>query len=101
MTLVILFIFLSNSIQAQKNDSIQAQDSLRLYKKIKHFAYKHKFTSLLYDAIFVDPEPKEYPIQPASKEQKNVNPYFSAISQKLTAPVCPARPTLHRWNTRY
>ncbi len=54
----------------------QKKDSLRLYKRIKKFAYRHKYTSMAYDAIFVDPEPKEYPIQPASKEEKNVNPYL-------------------------
>ena len=31
---------------------------------------------MAYDAIFVDPEPKEYPKQVASKEEKNVNPYL-------------------------
>lgn len=30
----------------------------------------------MYDAVFVDPEPKEYPVQPASGEEKNVNPYL-------------------------
>ncbi len=54
----------------------QQKDSLRLYKKLKKMSYKYKYGRMAYDAIFVDPEPKEYPKQPASKEEKNVNPYL-------------------------
>lgn len=54
----------------------QKKDSLKVYKKIKKWAYKHKLGIWAYDAIFVEPAAKEYPIQPASKEQKNVNPYL-------------------------
>lgn len=54
----------------------QNKDSLKLYKKIKKVAYKNKYTGMIYDGIFVDPEPKEYPTKPASKEEKNVNPYL-------------------------
>lgn len=61
---------------AAKKDTINIKDSLLLYKKIKHWAYKRKLTTLAYDAVFVDPEPKEYPTQIASKEEKNVNPYL-------------------------
>jgi hypothetical protein len=61
---------------SQKKDTTNLKDSLLLYKKIKHWAYKHKLTTLAYDAVFVDPEPKEYPTQVASKEEKNVNPYL-------------------------
>ncbi len=74
----IVFIFISGFILGQKpqpNTNTQ-KDSLLLYKKIKRFAYKHKLTTWAYDAIFVDPEPKEYPTQPASTEEKNVNPYL-------------------------
>lgn len=71
----VLFFCISLSNFAQQKDSTQ-KDSLQVYKKIKHFAYKYKFTTWMYDAVFVDPEPKEYPTQPASKEEKNVNPYL-------------------------
>src|ERR1035437_9876715 len=54
----------------------QKHDSLRLYKKIKTFAYKHKLTTWAYNSVFVDPRPQEYPSQPASKEVKIVNPYL-------------------------
>ncbi len=67
---------LSGYCYAQKKNKTNVKDSLLLYKKIKKFAYKHKITTLAYDAIFVDPEPKEYPKQVASKEAKNVNPYL-------------------------
>ena len=55
----------------------QQEDSLRIYRKIKHAAYKYRLTRLAYDAVFVDPEPREYPVQPAvPKEEKHVNPYL-------------------------
>ena len=76
IAVAILFSVFSNKIIAQKKDTLQKLDSLRFYKKIKHFAYKYKLTSLLYDATFVDPEQKEYHLQPVSKETKNVNPYL-------------------------
>ncbi len=72
---IILFLMSSTNIFAQKKTK-QQRDSLRIYKKIKHVAYKSKLTKFVYDAIFVDPEPKEYPDHPATNEQKNVNPYL-------------------------
>src|ERR1700741_3382198 len=54
----------------------QEKDSLRIYKKIKNFAYKHKITTWAYNAVFVDPQPIEYPSEPASSEEKIVNPYL-------------------------
>jgi hypothetical protein len=75
LAFTLLLLMLSSLSYAQKKDTTQIPDSLRFYKKIKHFAYKYKLTSLAFDAVFVDPEVKEYPKQPASKEQKNVNPY--------------------------
>lgn len=51
-------------------------DSTAIYKKIKEFSSKRKLTTWLYQAIFVDPKPQEYPVQPASTEEKNVNPYL-------------------------
>ncbi len=77
----VLFFLISSVGNAQKNkvskkNKAPAKDTLIVYKKLKHFAYKYKLTAKLYDATFVDPEPKEYPKQPASKEEKNVNPYL-------------------------
>ncbi len=66
---VVLFLFLSSSVAQKK-------DSLRFYKKLKKLAYRHKYSTVAYDAVFVDPEPKEYPKQPASREEKIVNPYL-------------------------
>jgi hypothetical protein len=55
--------------------SVEAQDSLKLYRNIKKLAYKSRVTKLVYDALFVDPEPKDYPA-PASPAEKHVNPYL-------------------------
>jgi len=66
----ILLILGCNASYAQKHDS------LRLYKKIKTFAYKHRLTTWAYNAVFVDPEPIEYPSQPATTKKKLVNPYL-------------------------
>src|SRR5688572_11038848 len=57
-------------------DSVGTNDSLWLYKRLKNLAAERKFTRWLYQAVFVDPEPKEYPKQPATDENKNVNPYL-------------------------
>jgi len=54
----------------------QKHDSLSLYKKIKKFCYKHKCTTWAYDAIFVNPEPKEYSASPTVNEGKIINPYL-------------------------
>jgi hypothetical protein len=51
-------------------------DSVTIYDKIKHAAAKTKFTTFLYYTIFVDPQPKEYPLRAASHEEKIVNPYL-------------------------
>ncbi len=78
--LCVLVLFFSFPVFPQKEKSQKEKktekDSLRIYKKIKHIAYKHKVTSWMYDAVFKDPEPKEYPSLPASHEKKNVNPYL-------------------------
>ena len=76
LLLSIYCLLLSNNVFSQKDTTLHTSDSLKLYKNIKHFSYKYKLTSLAFDAIFVDPEAKEYPVQPASKEKKNVNPYL-------------------------
>jgi hypothetical protein len=74
---------LTENIKRQKiitRDSLklaEKMDTLRIYKKIKHIAQFSRFTKFLYDATFVDPEPKEYPVAPevTSKEKKEINPY--------------------------
>ena len=53
--------------------SAQSYDTLRIYKKIKKIAYKHKATTLLYQAIFVDPVPKKYDNKPLSDKQKKTD----------------------------
>jgi hypothetical protein len=50
------------------------RDTLKLYKKIKKIAYKHKATILLYHAIFVDPAPRKYEEKPLSDQQKVEDP---------------------------
>jgi len=79
LRLLLAFVFLMGTGEGvkaqQKKDSVK-KDSLRLYKKIQKIAYKHKLTHMAYDAVFVKPEAKEYPKHPASKEEKNVNPYL-------------------------
>lgn len=52
----------------------QTHDTLSIYKKIKKVTSKHKFTQLLYDAIFVDPAPQQYENKPLSDHQKEVDP---------------------------
>ncbi|HWY10119.1 MAG TPA: hypothetical protein VN026_02280 [Bacteroidia bacterium] len=74
--LCVLMTFAFNTSYAQKQDSIKGHDSLALYRKIKKFASKYKLTTLIYQAVFVDPKPQEYPSQPASNEGKVVNPYL-------------------------
>ncbi|MBL7932878.1 MAG: hypothetical protein JNL60_13295 [Bacteroidia bacterium] len=73
--LIVLVPFLPQIVLCQA-DSTQLKDSLRIYKKIKNFAGERKFTRWIYEAVFVDPEPKEYPRQPAGRQNKNVNPYL-------------------------
>lgn len=70
LSYLILLLFFTQSVYAQQ------KDSLRIYKKLRKMAYRNKYSALAYDAIFVDPEPKEYPRDPTSTEEKNVNPYL-------------------------
>jgi hypothetical protein len=75
--LIVLFVLMGYTLCfSQKKDSILPKDSLTFYKKIKKIASKYRFTKLIYNAIFVDPAPNEYPVKPGSKEGKNVNPYI-------------------------
>lgn len=52
------------------------KDSLRIYKKIKKVATKNRFVKIIYDLVFVDPEPKEYCENTVLCEEVNVNPYM-------------------------
>ena len=54
--------------------SAQTHDTLAVYKKIKKITSKHKFTQLLYDAVFVDPAPQQYENTPLSDNQKKADP---------------------------
>ncbi len=69
VTLFLFCLFFMNSIFSQKKDSSD------IYEKIRDAAYKRTFTTWIYHAVFVDPAPIEYPVEPAVK-QKNVNPYL-------------------------
>ena len=66
LLLVMLFHFTSAKSQTH--------DTLSVYKKIKKVTSKHKFTRLLYDAIFVDPAPQQYDNKPLSDQQKKEDP---------------------------
>jgi hypothetical protein len=57
---------------------LQAQDSdsLKFYRKLKRAANKYRATRMMYEAVFRDPEPREYPKLPVAGEQKHVNPYL-------------------------
>lgn len=70
------FLFFTLTIGQYCDCFSQNKDSLKIYKKIKKIAYKNKLGTWAYKAIFVDPAPKDYPSMPASKEEKNVNPYL-------------------------
>jgi len=74
--IVFLTIFFCTSGYSQNNDNRKANDSLHFYKKIKKVAFKYGFTRWAYNAVFVDPEPIEYPITPTHKEKKQINPYL-------------------------
>ncbi len=54
--------------------SAQTKDTLAFYKKIQKIAYKHKSTTLLYKAIFVEPVPKQYEKKDLSDKQKKTDP---------------------------
>ncbi len=79
LLIFMLTFFLPHFLSSQENtfeNEEPEKDSMLLYKKIKKVAYKYKITQRAYELVFVDPEPKEYPIQPATEEVKNVNPYL-------------------------
>jgi hypothetical protein len=68
------FALSTNSVEFIMRDTLVVKDTLKLYKKIRKAAYKHKFTKLLYHAIFVDPDPKSYEEKPLSDQQKAEDP---------------------------
>jgi hypothetical protein len=57
-----------------QSTSAQTNDTLTIYKKIQKIAYRHKATTFLYQAIFVDPAPKRYENKPLSDKQKTKDP---------------------------
>lgn len=73
--ILLQIIFVLISFVYSNSAFSQNKDSTDIYQKIKKKAYNRNFTTWMYNAVFVDPEPKEYPIEPATKE-KNVNPYL-------------------------
>lgn len=71
------FLYLSGTdAVAQKRDTSvhKRRDTLDIYRKIQKFAYRHKFTTLLYHSVFVDPAPQHYEEKPLSDEQKAEDP---------------------------
>ena len=58
----LFFLFFGNCFS-------QKQDTTDLYKKIKKIAYKKRFTSLLYNSIFVEPCPEVYSATPDAIEK--------------------------------
>ncbi|HRH10150.1 MAG TPA: hypothetical protein PLU73_01480 [Bacteroidia bacterium] len=53
----------------------QEGDSAKIYKKIKKFSERRTLTTWMYDAIFTEPSPEEYPVEPTAPE-KHVNPFI-------------------------
>lgn len=68
---LILFIFLC---LFAKFALAQTKDTLTIYKKIEKIAYKHRATTLLYQAIFVETAPPQYENKPLSDKQKKTDP---------------------------
>ena len=83
--IVILFkfiLFLTIVFQCTKVEA-QTNDTLSVYKKIKNVTSKHKFTRLLYDAVFVDPAPQQYENKPLSDQQKNEDPNLKYVGSVI------------------
>lgn len=68
------FILIGQGVIAQNGDST------KIYNKIREVALKRTFTTWIYHAIFVEPAPIEYPIEPEVK-RKQVNPYLKEKDQ--------------------
>ncbi|MEO6901748.1 MAG: hypothetical protein ABI315_01175 [Bacteroidia bacterium] len=78
---LLFFVLIQGKAALSKNreefiihDTLVIKDTLKFYKNIRKAAYKHKFTKLLYHAIFVDPNPKSYEEKPLSDQQKAEDP---------------------------
>lgn len=65
--------------------STRLKDTLWLYKKIKKYAYKHRFTKELYHAVFVDPAPRKYEEKPLSDQQKVEDPNTPFVGKYIRA----------------
>jgi hypothetical protein len=74
ISILIKFSFFFGILFQTSISSSQVHDTLAVYKKIKKVTSKHKFTSLLYDAVFVDPAPQQYENKPLSDNQKKKDP---------------------------
>src|SRR4051812_4855656 len=75
---------------SQKNDSVPVPDSLNVYKKIKKVAYKHRLTTLIYKAVFVDPSHQTYIKKPLSDKQTKEDPdlkFNGKVIQKIIIKV--------------
>jgi len=75
--ILVLFLLLLHDV------SFAQQDSLLLYQKIKQFASKRRFTTFIYNAVFVEPRAADYPVQPTSNEGKIVNPYLEHSGKSI------------------
>jgi hypothetical protein len=102
LILVLCFILLPIVITGQTTDSISpkedtiplhrfrplhtpppVKDTLWLYKKIKRFAYKRRFTKEIYHAVFVDPAPPTYEEKPLSDQQKVEDPNAKFVGKYI------------------
>lgn len=68
--LIFLFFTYSSKVFSQVSDSV------KIYKKLKEVSDKSRFTRFIYNSVFVEPGPAEYPSEPTSSEEKIVNPYL-------------------------
>ncbi len=99
-TVILIPLLLSLQGQAQTDpsktrDSLkkQTQDSLELYRKIRKFAFKYRFTTLIYQGIFVDPgpeTPETKPVEAIPDQPLSVDPlmaYKDKIINKINIVV--------------
>src|SRR5688572_9655668 len=63
---------LADGVIAQQEPT--QRDTLAIYGKIRKFAYKTKFTKMIYHAVFVDPAPQKYEKKPLSDKQTKSDP---------------------------
>ena len=74
--IVILTILLNCFVAAQKKDALPLQDSLRVYKKIKHFAVRYRLTRMAYEAVFRYPEAAKESASTSNIAPMLTNPYL-------------------------